>query len=220
MSLIDYGRPELEARFRLDAVIGCTLVLLIFVVSWSLPFRVEGDVAYVAKAAQQYVYQGVPFNQLRLVDPLDLSRDVDTWIFWWPPFIYTSFVVLLSLGLTIGSAAQFIMLAAAIVGTLAGRRYRRRFSRADWPCGFRPCPRFCMSWTAECSINSLLAIRLCSRPFRGCLFSPCAYITIPCIGRASAIFSCSVLHVGLYTGSNSPHFSAQWPCCCRWALSC
>src|SRR5450631_188811 len=120
-SMISSGiraEPRLGSRFGLAAASGCALVLLVFIAFATGPFRVEGDVAYIAKAAQQYVNQGVPFNQLRLADPCDLSHDIDTWIFWWPPGIGAAFVALLSAGLTISSAARLLMVAAAVVGAL------------------------------------------------------------------------------------------------------
>src|SRR5476651_2054060 len=101
LSGVDRGAP-LRSRFTLAAASSCAMVLLVFVAFSRAPFRVDGDIAYVAKAAQQFVSHGVPFNQLRLVDPCDLSRDIDTWIFWWPPGICTAFVALLSVGLTLG----------------------------------------------------------------------------------------------------------------------
>jgi hypothetical protein len=114
---VDRGAP-LGSRFRLAAASSCAMVLLVFVAFSRAPFRVDGDIAYVAKAAQQFVSHGVPFNQLRLVDPCDLSRDIDTWIFWWPPGICTAFIALLSVGLTLGSAARLLMLTAAFVGAI------------------------------------------------------------------------------------------------------
>lgn len=110
------------SNFVLAASAGCALVTLVFVLFCRGPFRVEADIAYISKAALQYANQGVPFNQLRLVDPHDLSRDVDTWIFWWPPGIYALFALLLSFGFTISSAARWIMIAAAIVGTIGWTR--------------------------------------------------------------------------------------------------
>jgi len=113
---------QLEYRFRLAAVLSCMSVVLFFAFFSAVPFRVEGDIAYISKAAQQYVDLSVPFNQIRLADPTDLSRDIDTWIFWWPPFIYTSFVILLSLGLTVSFAARLLMFVAAVIGAIGWAR--------------------------------------------------------------------------------------------------
>jgi hypothetical protein len=104
------------ARFIIAATAGCTAIILFFILFAAGPFRIEGDIAYVAKAAQQYVAHVSRFNELRLVDPCDLSQDVDTWVFWWPPAICALFIGLLSLGVKIDIAGRTIMLAAALVG--------------------------------------------------------------------------------------------------------
>src|SRR5947209_7749062 len=110
-------RLQPTARFVIAAVPACAMVLLLFLIFWTTPFRIEGDIAYVAKAAQQYLGVHAPYNRIRLVDPYELSRDIDTWIFWWPPFNYSSFVVLLSFGYSLATSGRLLMLAAALIGT-------------------------------------------------------------------------------------------------------
>lgn len=94
------------------------------------PFRVEGDIGYLAKSAHQFVNGQSSLHHLRLVDPADLSRDHEAWIFWWPPAISMAFAILFSTGLSIAESARVLTLMAVVSGVLgwsivAGRLFDR-----------------------------------------------------------------------------------------------
>lgn len=103
-----------EFDFNIAAAI--VFVFLVFAAFWTTPFRLEGDAAYSAKLAAQYAQGYSSFNYLRLVDPRDLSKDVQTWIYWWPPGIPAALAAFMTLGLSISVSARLLMLAAALAG--------------------------------------------------------------------------------------------------------
>ena len=107
-----------RSRFLLTSLLSAAAVLIVFAVFWRVPFRIEGDIAYAAKSSQQYVSGAAGFNQLTLVVPGDLSRDGETWIFWWPPFISAAFAFLLKLGLNLSAAGRLLMLGSALFGVV------------------------------------------------------------------------------------------------------
>ena len=110
---------NLKASRRRALLVSCLVTICIFVICSHRPFRVEGDVAYAAKAAQQFVSgDATRFNRLHLVDPLDLSRDIETWLFWWPPSVCAAFVLVLKLGFTLGQGARLLMFVAALSGSV------------------------------------------------------------------------------------------------------
>ena len=108
----------LSSRFILTGSLSVAAILLIFAVSWLVPFQVEGDVAYAARAAQQHSLGQSGFNRLRLVSPDDLSQDVETWLFFWPPAISAMFGMLLRAKFSLGAAGRLLMLAAALSGVI------------------------------------------------------------------------------------------------------
>jgi hypothetical protein len=105
-----------QRRFFFVATVSAALILIVFAVTRHIPFRIEADIAYAAKSAQEYVAGSADFNRIKLVDPRDLSNDSETWIYWWPPAIATAFIILLKLGLSLSAAARVLMLGAALVG--------------------------------------------------------------------------------------------------------
>lgn len=110
--------PALSAqnRFYFVAFFSVALILTVFVASWHIPFRIEGDTAYAAKIAQQYVAGSADFNRITLVDPRDLANDSETWIYWWPPGIVSTFIIFFKLGLSASAAGRLLMLGAALAG--------------------------------------------------------------------------------------------------------
>lgn len=107
---------DLQRRFCIIAFLNVLLISIVFAASWNIPFRIEGDIAYAAKIAQQYVAGVADFNRITLVDPQDLANNSETWIYWWPPGIVTAFIVLFKLGLSVSAAGRLLMLAAALAG--------------------------------------------------------------------------------------------------------
>ena len=113
-----YTTVSFRSRFLLTSCLSVAAVVIVFAVFWRVPFRIEGDVAYAAKSAQQFISGVAGFNKIKLVDPGDLSRDGDTWIFWWPPFISAAFILLLKLGLNLSDAGRLLMLGTALSGVV------------------------------------------------------------------------------------------------------
>jgi hypothetical protein len=109
----------LQRSAKGPCVLGAVGVVLLFVVACVRPYRVESDVAYQAKAAQQFVQGQSPrLNTLVLVDSKDLARDRSSWISWWPPAISAAFTVLLGMGLPVGVAGRVLAFFAMLAGVI------------------------------------------------------------------------------------------------------
>jgi len=105
-----------QRRFYIVAFLNVLLISIVFTAFWTIPFRIEGDTAYAAKIAQQYVAGAADFNRITLVDSQDLANNSETWIYWWPPGIATAFIILFKLGLSVSAAGRLLMLGAALAG--------------------------------------------------------------------------------------------------------
>jgi hypothetical protein len=99
------------------------LVLLLIVTSFLLyirrPYSLASDIAYQAFSAQQYVEHLVPtVNTLRLVNPRDLSQDVQTSMTFWAPAWPYLFAAAFKAGLAPGPAGRTLAVLFSIAGAI------------------------------------------------------------------------------------------------------
>jgi len=99
------------------------LVLLLIATSFLLyihrPYSLASDIAYQALSAQQYVEHLVPVvNSLRLVNPRDLSQDIQTSMTFWAPVWPYLFVAAFKAGMAPGPAGRTLAVLLSITGAM------------------------------------------------------------------------------------------------------
>ncbi len=99
------------------------LVLFLIVTSFLLyirrPYSLASDVAYQAFSAQQYVEHLVPtVNTVRLVNPRDLSQDIQTSMTFWAPAWPYLFVAAFKAGLAPGPAGRTLAVLFSMAGAM------------------------------------------------------------------------------------------------------
>ncbi|MEP6714274.1 MAG: hypothetical protein ABJC09_01795 [Terriglobia bacterium] len=101
------------------AALAVTIVLACFALFAEHPPLVEGDIAFPAYSALQYVHHEVgAFDAVRLVDARDLAKDIDTNLIAWSPSWTFAFVAMFKAGLTPGAAARALEIFFSISGAL------------------------------------------------------------------------------------------------------
>ncbi len=126
------------SNFKTDRQYGAVVLLvsLLFAAGAVYPYRVEADAAYQIKSVLQFLSgQSHTLNALAFADPADLSRDVQTWLFWWPPLMSVVLLPLLKMGLGTGGAIRLAVFLATLSGSLGWMAVARlvlRTSRAKW----------------------------------------------------------------------------------------
>jgi hypothetical protein len=105
------------------------IVLTVAVVSSSFllyiarPYSVISDIGYQAFSARQYVEHEVSaFGSVRLVDPHDLSRDIDSSLTFWTPFWTAAYALAFKAGLAPGQAGRILAFTLSLMGALGWLR--------------------------------------------------------------------------------------------------
>jgi hypothetical protein len=99
------------------------LVLFLIVTSFLLyirrPYSLASDIAYQAFSAQQYVEHLIPaVSTLRLVNPRDLSQDIQTSMTFWAPAWAYLFALAFKAGLAPGPAGRTFAVLFSITGAM------------------------------------------------------------------------------------------------------
>jgi hypothetical protein len=105
-------------NFRLPLLTLC-LIATSFLLDIRRPYSLASDIAYQALSAQQYVERLTPaVNSLRLVDPRDLSKDIETSLTFWAPVWPYLFVAAFKAGLAPGPAGRTLVVLLSIAGAM------------------------------------------------------------------------------------------------------
>ena len=105
-------------NFRLLLLTLC-LIATSFLLDIRRPYSLASDIAFQALSAKQYVeHQVSAVNTLRLVNPHDLSQDVQTSLTFWAPAWPYLFVAAFKAGLAPGTAGRTIAVLLSIAGAI------------------------------------------------------------------------------------------------------
>jgi hypothetical protein len=105
-------------KIRLPLLVLCVIATS-FLLDIRRPYSLASDIAYQALSARQYVEHLVPaVNSLRLVNPRDLSRDIQTPMTFWAPAWPYLFVVAFKAGLEPGPAGRTLAVLLSIAGAM------------------------------------------------------------------------------------------------------
>jgi len=100
-------------------VLTVAVVTSSFLLYIARPYSVISDIGYQAFSARQYVDHEVSaFGSVRLVDPRDLSRDVDCGLTFWTPFWTAAYALAFEAGLAPGPAGRILAFALSLIGAL------------------------------------------------------------------------------------------------------
>lgn len=105
-------------KFRLPLLVLC-LIATSFLLYIRRPYSLASDIAYQALSARQYAEGLVPaVNSLRLVNPRDLSQDIQTSMTFWAPAWPYLFVAAFKAGLAPGPAGRTLAVLLSITGAM------------------------------------------------------------------------------------------------------
>src|SRR6476469_3833414 len=97
-----------------------SLTTLLISISWNQPLTIEYDMAFQLKSLQQFIRrESTMLNFVSVVNPSDLSQDIQSWISWYSPGVPIIFFPLYALGLPLGITARltsYILLFIGFIG--------------------------------------------------------------------------------------------------------
>jgi hypothetical protein len=109
---------NLIVNVRLVILAGC-IIGATFLPYLHRPYSLTSDIAYQAFSARQYVDHEVSaLNHIRLVDPGDLSKDLESSSNFWPPCWPYLFTLAYKAGLAPGPAGRILVLLLSVSGAL------------------------------------------------------------------------------------------------------
>ena len=105
-------------NFRFIALALC-LIAATYLLYAERPYSLSSDIAYQGFAARQYYEHTVTtLHSVRLVDPRDLSKNIQFYLTFWTPCFTFLFVLGLKAGLSLGTAARMLTLTLSIAGAV------------------------------------------------------------------------------------------------------
>jgi hypothetical protein len=114
-------------------LLGCAVVILCFLMYAERPYAVTSDSGFQVWSAQQYAGQRVStVNTLRLVNPRDLSRDVECPLLAWSPTGAWMFYWAYRLGVAPGTSARLFALMLSLIGAAGWAWIAWRIGLRGW----------------------------------------------------------------------------------------
>ena len=126
-------------------ILATAVVAAGFILYIARPYSVISDIGYQAFSARQYVAREVStFGAIRLVDPRDLSKDVECSLTFWTPFWTAAYALAFKIGLAPGPAGRTLAFTLSLMGALGwvwvtsllGSEKHLAGKRGSGACGF------------------------------------------------------------------------------------
>jgi hypothetical protein len=119
IELSEPARDRLDpVNFRLNLLAIC-LIAASFLLYIRRPYSLASDIGYQVFSARQYIEHKVPaLNSIQLVDPHDLSKDIQTSLTSWTPCWTFLFVLAFRAGLAPGPAGRILVALLSVSGAI------------------------------------------------------------------------------------------------------